>query len=499
MEHYPQDDVFDCLASQFLGVTFSDVILETNYSECLPHQTSLESRFSRTVPLHRPIVSSAMDTVTESKMAIAMAEGGGLGIIHRSLSAKDQASEVDRVKHRLNAMVEKPICVHDTDSIESIIKMCDENPHYQFRSFPVVDQNQKLVGVLTGNDLGFYTNEPSVSAATAMTRDVVTAQQGTTLDQAWDLMKKHKCKLLPIVTPAREVISLYAFADVQRIKFDRLPVANLDDRGQLRVGAAIGSGEEALKRAELLVAKRVDVLVLDTAHSNTADVVTSLKQLKKIFPATDVVVGNISTVDAVERLIQAGADGVKVGQGPGSICTTQDVGGTGCPQLTAVHRCARAARDTDVPVCADGGIRFSGDAVKALAAGASSVMLGNMLAGTAEAPGDVIHYKGRQWKIYRGMGSLGAMRESHAARERYRQTSKTSVLVPEGISARVPYKGEVCQLLPQYAAQLQVGLGYVGAANLKELQQKARFIRRTTAGETESHPHDVDVTEESPT
>lgn len=478
-----------------LAVTYDDVRLKTGFSERMPDDVGLDSFFSRRVPLRVPVVSAAMDTVTEDELAIELAKCGGLGVIHRNLSPKEQAAQVTRVKYHLNGIVIKPICVHERQSIASILKTREEK-RYPFHSFLVVDSAGKLVGVLTGNDFDLC-SDTSLLASTVMTRQVIDAPEGTTPEEAHTLMQQHRVKLVPIVNGQHEVVALYTLSDVKRIQ--SLTTNNVDERGQLRVGAAIGVGKDALERAELLCAARVDVLVIDTAHADSAPVYDTLKRLKVEFPQTDVVVGNISQPESARRLLDAGADGIKVGQGGGSICTTRVVAGIGCPQVTAIYKCAVVADEFGVPVCADGGLRYSGDIPVAIGAGAHSVMLGGMLAGTKEAPGEEIVYEGRKWKKYRGMGSLGAMRESQAARERYQQGSTgKSQLVPEGIEGLVPWQGELKQLLHQYVGGLRSGMGYVGAADIAELRAKADFDRGTSAAQAESHPHDVVITQEAP-
>ncbi|TSC72738.1 MAG: IMP dehydrogenase [Parcubacteria group bacterium Gr01-1014_38] len=494
MHSTKKDAFFARMEALGLAVTFDDVRLRTGHAQVMPNQVSVESRFSRSVPLPVPLVSAAMDTVTEHALAIAMAKQGGLGILHRGLSAEDQAAEVARVKYHLNGMIVRPICVKPEDTVHSILAR-REKKGWTFHSFPVTDGNDKLVGVLTGNDFDLC-DDDSLPAEKVMTQQVIYAPEGTTLEQAHQHMKKHRCKVLPIVDGEGRVVGLYTLSDVKRILSGLDKTNNVDARGQLRVGAAVGTGEEALQRVEMLHQENVDVIVIDSAHGDSEPVLVTLRNIKAAFPHLDVVAGNISEPDSAARLLEAGADGIKVGQGPGSICTTRKIAGVGCPQVTAVYNCARVAAEYDVPVCADGGIRYSGDIPIALAAGADSVMLGNLLAGTKEAPGPVTFYQGRQWKGYRGMGSLGALEANAASRERYRQTGKH--FVPEGIEGLVPYKGELAEILPQYIGGLRNGMGYVGAASVAELQAKADFIRITVAGEDESHPHDVVITKEAP-
>lgn len=489
-----KDAFFRRMEQDFLALTYDDVRLRSGYSKVMPADVSLDSLFSRNVGLKVPIVSAAMDRVTEYEMAIAMAELGGLGIIHRNLSPRDQAKQVARVKLWLNGVVEKPICVFQDDTIESIFNMRDEKG-YKFSTFPVLNRSGKLVGILTGNDFEFCT-DVSVPAREVMSTHLVTAKSGTSLDEAYKLMKREKKKVLPLVKKG-EVVGMYTWSDVKRIRSNSSSYHNLDEKGQLRVGAAIGVYDDAYSRVETLVRKGVDVVVIDTAHGDSKSVLRTLKAIKKEYPSLDVVVGNISEPESATRLLKAGADGIKVGQGPGSICTTRVIAGTGCPQVTAVRNCAKEADRYGVPVCADGGITTSGDIPIAIGAGASSVMMGNMLAGTKEAPGRIFLFEGRQWMEYRGMGSLEAMQESSGSRARYRQ-KEGGVLVPEGVSGRVPYKGEVAQTVYQLVGGLRAGMGYVGAKDIPQLRRKANFRRITDSGRRESHPHDVAITRGAP-
>jgi IMP dehydrogenase len=494
MQSTKKDAFFTKMEALGLALTFDDVLLRTGHAEVMPDQVSLNSWFSRSIPLHVPLVSAAMDTVTEHDLAIAIAKQGGLGIIHRQLSPEDQAAEVARVKYHLNGMIIKPICVRPEDTIQSLLARREEK-QWTFHSFPVTDENNRLVGILTGNDFDLC-DDPSLPVKDVMTPSVFDAPQGTTLEQAYRLMKQHQCKVLPVVDRERRVVGLYTLSDVKRILSGLNKINNVDERGQLRVGAAVGVGDESLQRVELLHRENVDVIVLDSAHGDSKPVLTALRTIKAAFPTLDVVAGNISEPESALRLIEAGADGIKIGQGPGSICTTRKVAGIGCPQVTAVYACARVAAEHRIPICADGGIRYSGDILIALATGAASVMVGSLFAGTKEAPGPVTFLQGRQWKIYRGMGSLGALQASAASRERYRQSGKH--FVPEGIEGLVPYKGELAEILPQYIGGLRNGMGYVGAASIGELHSKADFLRITPAGDKESHPHDVMIAKEAP-
>lgn len=488
------DFFFNAMASQRTGLTFGDVLLRSDYSdELLPGDVSLATRFSRHVRLNTPPVSAAMDTVTEHKMAIAVAIAGGIGVIHRNLPPEEQADEVDRVKFYLNGLIGKPICIKDADwTMEQVLKW-REVKEYAFHSFPVLDGEGKLAGLLTRNDFDFCVDPAHTRVQDAMSKNLITFTAGTSVDEAYQVMIKHKRKILPLVDKGY-LRGLFVFSDLKRIKTGS--THNVDARGNLRVAAAIGVGGAAIDRAELLVKKNVDALVMDTAHAHTASVLSTLRELKHRFPETDVVVGNISEESAARQLIQAGADGLKVGQGVGSICTTGTVTGVGRAQLTAIYWSSRGANGTDVPVCADGGIRSSGDITLALAAGAESVMLGRLLAGATEAPGRIIVVKGQRMKEYNGMGSLRAIK---GAADRYMQGGKVidGVVVPEGVEAWVPLLGPVSVELALYLGGLRKGMSELGAANIKDLQMKARFERLTPAAAAESRPHDVTVIEEA--
>lgn len=482
-----------------LALSYDDVRLKTNYSNVIPSSEEIDliSKFSRRIQLKCPIVSSPMDRVTESTTAIEMAKLGGLGIIHRGLTPKSQSDEVARVKFYLNGLIEKPITVFSTNRVSEVLKMIEEK-NYSFHSFPVLDENGQLVGIVSGNDFDFCSNT-NLTIADIMSREVITAPKGICLTEAFSIMCQHKVKVLPLLDQESRLAGLYVFSDVKRIITGGSPIYNLDDRGSLRVGAAIGTGPEAIARAELLVRKKVDVLVIDTAHSDTDTAINTLTELKVQYPEIDIVVGNISEADSAKRLAQAGADGVKVGQGPGSICTTRIVAGIGCPQVTAVYNCAMAVQDFNIPVCADGGIKYSGDIVIAFGAGASSVMLGGLLAGTDESPGKVIMTPNGPVKEYRGMGSLGAMQDSQEARQRYGQVEvKLDKLVPEGVEAVIPYRGKLADVIFQLVGGLKAGMGYVGARTISELEDKADFYRLSGAGLGESHPHGITLTKLPP-
>jgi IMP dehydrogenase len=482
------------------ALTFDDVRLLTGYSKVMPDDVNLKSWFSRNIPLNMPIVSAAMDSVTEYKMAIGLAKLGGLGILHKNLTPEEQAKQVARVKHHLNGKIEKPIIVNLGDSIEEMLKRREEKG-YGFSSFPVLNNDGKLAGILTGNDFEFC-DDKSKLARDMMTQDLVTGKPETTVEEAYKIMKERKKKALPLVDSDGFLRGMYVFSDVQRIVTGDGKMYNVDNKGQLRVGAAIGVGDDSFSRLEELIREGVDVVVIDTAHGDSKAVIETLKEIKEKYSGLDVVAGNISVGESALRLAKAGADGIKVGQGPGSICTTRIIAGVGRPQVSAVYDCVLAVErlgQYKVPVCADGGLTNSGDIPIAIAAGAHSVMMGSMLAGTDEAPGELVFVEGRQWKSYRGMGSLGAMEANKGSRERYGQkkTGKDS-LVPEGVEGLVPYKGRLTNVIEQYVGGLRRGMGYVGAATIEELRDKGDFDRITSAGIKESHPHNILITRDAP-
>lgn len=481
-----------------IALTFDDVRLRTGYSEVMPDEVSLSTQFSRNVCLKIPLVSAAMDTVTEYKLAIALAKLGGLGIIHRNLSPEEQVFHVAKVKHHLHGRTDTPICVSEDQTIASILEM-RELKKYSFNSFPVLDSRGEIVGILTGNDFEFC-DDHSQLARDVMSTEILSAPPQTTIEEAYTIMKREKKKVLPLVDLEGKVTGMYVFSDVKRIMTGSAEFYNVDERGQLRVGAAIGTGEEAFARLEKLVKERVDVVVIDTAHGDSKAVIETLRELKRMYPRLDAVVGNVSIGDSVKRLVDAGADGIKVGQGPGSICTTRIISGIGRPQVSAIYECVKVAEKYHgVPVCADGGIRNSGDIPIAIAAGAHSVMMGSLFAGTDEAPGEVVYIQGRQWKNYRGMGSLGAMESFRSSRERYGQKSmEKNRLIPEGIEGLITYKGKLADVVFQYLGGLRRGMGYVGAKSVEELREKGDFDRITSAGFAESHVHDVMIAKEAP-
>jgi IMP dehydrogenase len=475
------------------GLTFDDVLLVPAASDVLPKDVSTATRLTREIELQIPIVSAAMDTVTEARLAIALAREGGIGVLHRNLSIEAQVAEVDKVKRSESGMIVEPVTLHPDDSVGEALMLMER---YRISGVPITDANGHLVGILTNRDLGF---EPDGSqpVSTLMTaRDLVTAPVGTTLEEAEQILHRNKIEKLPVVDADGTLKGLITVKDIRkRIQY---PLSTKDERGRLRVGAAVGVGPDALERAQALVDAEVDVLVVDTAHGHARAVPEMVQRLKSDFEI-QVIAGNISTAEAAEALIAAGADAVKAGQGPGSICTTRIVAGVGVPQITAVYDCWRVAAPHGVPVIADGGITSSGDIAKALAAGADSVMLGSMLAGTDEAPGDVVLQQGERYKEYRGMGSLGAMKARGFSKDRYFQgdVEDSDKLVPEGIEGRVPYKGPLRPIVHQLVGGVRQAMGYCGAPTLEALKH-ARFVRITGAGLRESHPHSITITKDAP-
>lgn len=474
------------------GLTFDDVLLIPAYSEVLPREVNVQTRFSRNISLNIPIVSAAMDTVTEAPLAIALAREGGIGVIHKNMTIAEQAAQVRKVKRAENGMIYDPVTIHRDSTVGDALKMMEE---YHIGGIPVVDDNRMLVGIVTNRDLRFERNLNRPIDEVMTSENLVTTSQSTNLEEAADILQKHKIEKLPVVDREGHLVGLVTYKDITKAK-DK-PNACKDALGRLRVAAGIGVTNDSMERADALVAAGVDALVIDTAHGHTQGVVGVLRAVKEKYPQIDVVVGNIATGAAAKYLVENGADGVKVGIGPGSICTTRIIAGVGVPQLSAVYDVAKALEGTGVPLIADGGIRYSGDIVKALAAGGWSVMLGGMLAGVEESPGDTIIYNGRKYKSYRGMGSLEAMEKG--SKDRYFQAGETDTkkLVPEGIAARVPYKGSLYEVVYQMVGGLRSGMGYCGAHNIDELHN-ARFTRITNAGVAESHPHDVSITSEAP-
>ena len=474
------------------GLTFDDVLLIPAYSEVLPREVDLSTRFSRNIQLNIPFVSAAMDTVTEARLAIAIAREGGIGVIHKNMSIEAQAKQVHSVKRAENGMIYDPVTINRSSTVADALALMKE---YHIGGIPVVDDDRRLVGIVTNRDLRFERNEKR-AIDEVMTKDgLITTTQSTDLQQATDILQQHKIEKLPVVDKDFRLVGLVTYKDITKAK-DK-PFACKDKLGRLRVAAGIGVTADSMERASALVEAGVDAIVIDTAHGHSKGVVEVLKKVKAAFPQIDVVVGNIATGEAAKYLVEAGADGVKVGIGPGSICTTRVIAGVGVPQLSAIYDVAKALKGTDIPLIADGGIRYSGDIVKALAAGGYSVMLGGMLAGVEESPGETIIYNGRKFKSYRGMGSLEAMEKG--SKDRYFQAGETDVkkLVPEGIAARVPFKGSLFEVVYQMVGGLRAGMGYCGAADINALHN-AKFTRITNAGVAESHPHDVAITSESP-
>lgn len=475
------------------GLTYDDVLLIPNYSQVLPREVSIKSKFSRNITLNVPIISAAMDTVTESDMAIAIAREGGIGVLHKNMTIEQQAAEVRKVKRSESGMIIDPVTLPLTAKVGDAKRAMKE---FSIGGIPVVDDNMVLKGIVTNRDLRFEKNDDRPITEVMTSEKLVTAKQGTDLSQAEDILQENKIEKLPVVSDDFKLIGLITFRDITKLTLK--PTANKDQYGRLRVAAALGVTADAVDRASALVKAGVDAVIIDTAHGHTKGVVDVLKAIKAEFPQLDVVVGNIATPEAAQYLVENGADGVKVGIGPGSICTTRVVAGVGFPQFSAVLEVAAGLRGTGVPVIADGGVRYTGDIPKALAAGADCVMLGSMLAGTKESPGETIIFEGRKFKSYRGMGSVEAMKQG--SKDRYFQDVEDDVkkLVPEGIVGRVPYKGELAESMLQFVGGLRAGMGYCGAKDIPSLQESSRFVRLTASGIGESHPHNVTITKEAP-
>ena len=475
------------------GLTYDDVLLVPNYSEVLPRDVDVKSKLTRNISLNIPIVSAAMDTVTESKMAIAMAQEGGIGVLHKNMSIEEQALKVRKVKRAESGMIMDPV----TLPMDSVVRDAKQNmAEFSIGGIPVVDDQGKLKGIVTNRDLRFERNDNRPITEVMTSKNLVTVSAGTSLKDAEGILQQNKIEKLPVVDENNVLVGLITFRDIT--KLTQKPIANKDQFGRLRVAAAVGVSLDGMDRVSALVAAGVDALVIDTAHGHSAGVVKMLKAIKSEFPHIDVVVGNIATGEAAKYLADAGADAVKVGIGPGSICTTRIVAGVGFPQLSAIMEVAEALKGTGVPVIADGGIRYTGDIPKAIAAGADSVMLGSMLAGTKESPGETIIFEGRRFKSYRGMGSVEAMKEG--SKDRYFQDMEDDLrkLVPEGIVGRVPYKGDLIETVHQFIGGLRASMGYCGAKDVSTLQEKGRFVKITNSGIIESHPHNVTITKEAP-
>ncbi len=474
------------------GLTYDDVLLIPAYSEVLPRDVSIKTKFTKNIILNSPIISAAMDTVTESEMAIAMAREGGIGILHKNMTIANQAAEVKKVKRSESGMIIDPITLNKENSVAEAKALMKK---YKIGGIPVVNGNQELIGIVTNRDLRFEKNNEKEVQEVMTSDNLITAKEGTSLKEAEKILQNHKIEKLPVINPKNKLVGLITFRDI--IKVIENPNSNKDTYGRLRVAAAIGVTGDALERANGLIKEGVDALVIDTAHGHSKGVISVLKTIKKNHPNTDIIVGNIATGEAAKFLVEAGADAVKVGIGPGSICTTRVVAGVGFPQLSAIIEVANAIKNTGIPIIADGGIRYTGDIPKAIAAGADTVMLGSLLAGTKESPGETIIFEGRKFKSYRGMGSVEAM--TKGSKDRYFQDVEDDVkkLVPEGIVGRVPYKGEVYETMHQFVGGLRAGMGYCGSKDI-EAQKNAKFVKITSSGITESHPHNVTITKESP-
>lgn len=473
------------------GLSFDDVLLRPERSDVLPRDVDVTTRFSRNVTLNIPLVSAAMDTVTESRLAIAIAQEGGIGVIHKNLTIAQQAAEVDRVKRSQSGIITDPITLKPNQRVQDAE---DLMARYHVSGVPITDDKGKLVGILTNRDLRFQ-EDWSVPISEVMTKDrLVTVPPGTTLEEAKRLLHQHRIEKLPIVTSDGTLVGLITIKDINKAR--DFPRSCRDDKGRLRVAASLGVGKGELERAKALVSSRVDVLVVDTAHGHTKLVIDTVRMIKDAFPDVDLVAGNIVTAQGAEDLIAAGADAVKVGVGPGSICTTRVVAGAGMPQITAILEVARIAAERGVPVIADGGIKYSGDITKAIAAGADSVMIGALFAGTEESPGETVLYEGRTYKVHRGMGSLKAMQRGSKARYMQFDVEQASKLVPEGVEARVSYRGPLADNVHQLIGGVRSGMGYCGCRTIEDLKTKTHFVRITAAGLRESHPHDVTITEE---
>ena len=474
------------------GLTFDDVLLVPAYSEVLPYAVDLTTKFSKNINLNIPFVTAAMDTVTESKMAIAIAREGGIGVIHKNMSIAEQAKQVEIVKRSENGMISNPVTILQSATVSNALALMAE---YKIGGIPVVDKDNYLVGIVTNRDLRFERNMNRVIDQIMTRENLITTSSSTDLEEAADILQQHKIEKLPVVDADGKLVGLITYKDITKAK-DK-PIACKDSKGRLRVAAGVGVTSDTFDRINALVEAEVDAIVIDTAHGHSKGVLDMVRKVKETYPTLEIVVGNVATGEAAKALVDAGADGVKVGIGPGSICTTRVIAGVGVPQLTAIYEVAKALKDTAVPLIADGGIRYSGDVVKALAAGGYSVMIGSLVAGVEESPGETILFNGRKFKSYRGMGSLEAM--ENGSKDRYFQAGEadTKKLVPEGIAARVPYKGQLYEVIYQMAGGLRAGMGYCGAENIDKLHN-AQFVRITNAGVAESHPHDVSITREAP-
>ena len=474
------------------GLTFDDVLLVPAYSEVLPRDVDISTRFSRNIQIKSPIISAAMDTVTESAMAIAMAREGGIGVIHKNMPIQMQAKQVKAVKRAESGMIYDPITIRPNATVGNALSLMKE---YKIGGIPVVNEDMILLGIVTNRDLRFQQNMSRRIKEVMTSENLITTSRSITLEEASAILQEHKIEKLPVVDENGKLAGLLTFKDITKVKDN--PLSSKDSKGRLRVAAGVGVAKDTMERIQALIDAKVDAIVIDTAHGHTKGVIDMLKQVKKKHPDLEVVVGNIATAKAAVELVKAGADAVKVGIGPGSICTTRVISGVGVPQLTAIYDVAKAVKGSGVTVIADGGIRYSGDIVKAIAAGADTVMMGSLLAGVEESPGETIIYNGRKFKSYRGMGSVEAMQQG--SKDRYFQDVEDDIqkLVPEGIVARVPFKGTLAEVVYQMLGGLRSGMGYCGTANISQLKEAA-FVRITNAGVTESHPHDVAITREAP-
>ena len=477
---------------RYEGLTFDDVLLVPSYTEVMPREVSLHSSFSRNIQMKIPIVSAAMDTVTEDNLAIAIAREGGIGVIHKNMTVEDQARHVKRVKRAENVMILDPITILKDGTIADALNLMQE---YKIGGIPVIDDKKKLIGIVTNRDLRFETDMKRSVQKVMTSKDIITTTQKTDLVKAAEILQKHKIEKLPVVDADNTLIGLITYKDITKSK-DR-PNSCKDEKGRLRVAAAVGVAADTDERIQALINAGVDAVIIDTAHGHSKGVMDTLKRVRKLTDKVDIILGNIGTAEAAKDLVKAGADAVKVGIGPGSICTTRVIAGVGIPQLTAIFDVAKALRGSGVPVIADGGIRYSGDIVKALAAGAHSIMTGSLFAGVEESPGETIIYNGRKYKSYRGMGSIEAMQKG--SKDRYFQDVEDDInkLVPEGIAARVPYKGTLSEVVYQLIGGLRAGMGYCGTHTIEQLQN-AQFVKITHSGIIESHPHDVTITREAP-
>ncbi len=476
----------------FEGLTFDDVLLIPSYSQILPREVDIHTKFSKNITINIPIVSAAMDTVTEANLAISLARVGGIGIIHKNMTIEEQAAHVRKVKRAENTMINDPITIEKEGTVEDALALMQE---FKIGGIPVVNKNNILMGIVTNRDLRFITDMKKQISEVMTKENIITTTENCDLDKAAEILQAHKIEKLPVVDENNKLIGLLTYKDITKVKDN--PDASKDKRGRLKVAAAVGVTYDTIERISALKDAFVDTIVVDTAHGHSHGVLEMVKRIKQKFPELELISGNIGTPEAAKDMVKAGADAVKVGIGPGSICTTRIIAGVGIPQLSAIYNVAKELKDTDIPIIADGGIRYSGDIVKSLAAGANSVMIGSLLAGVEESPGKTIIYNGRKFKSYRGMGSIEAMQQG--SKDRYFQDVEDDIkkLVPEGISARVPYKGLLSEVIYQIVGGLRAGMGYCGAKNIEALQE-AKFVRITNSGITESHAHDVTITSEAP-